>query len=98
MQNETDEQIISPEGYKLKFHNEPTEPVTLEIPRETYRAIERIAADRSLPVKAVIRMHLSHGLRLDLDENYPELARELFDSRFRNRGSEENDDDVDIAA
>lgn len=103
MQNNDNNENATPEGFKLRFYKEETEEVSIKIPRETYRVIQKIAKDRSLPVKAVIRMYISHGMRLDMAENYPELAKELFEKRFRNRKKHQEEikgeaEDIDLAA
>jgi hypothetical protein len=101
MQNAANKDYLTPEGFKLRFYQEETEEVSLKVPAETMKVLQTVADSREIPVEALIRMFIGQGLRDDLTENFPGLAKELFERRFRNRkkGSKSEDvTEVDLAA
>lgn len=97
MQEENDNDYITPEGYKLRFYDEETAEVSLKIPSETMKVMEKVAKSRSLSVESLLRMFIGRGLRIELAEKFPELQRELFERRFRNR-KQNQDTEIDVAA
>ena len=85
IQKNDNSEYVTPEGYKLRPYKEALEEVSLKIPVETMKVLKKVAESRDLPVGALLRMFVSQGLRVELQEKFPELQRELFEKRFRNR-------------
>ena len=84
-QQNNNSEYITPEGFKLRQYKEDREEISLTIPVETMKVLRKVAESRDLPVGALLRMFISQGLRIELEEKFPELQRELFEKRFRNR-------------
>ncbi len=93
-------EIVTEEGFVLKFHDRPSTEITIKLPDDTLEILEKVAVQRNMSVQALVRMYFSHGLRVDLAESFPELAKELFEKRFRNRKKNVATDDgeIDLAA
>lgn len=92
-----EDEIVTEEGFVLRPCPRPTTEFVINIPNDVIETLEKIATARDMSVKALIRQYFGHGLRSDLAENFPELQRELFERRFRNRKNDK-DGEVDIAA
>ncbi len=95
---------VTPEGFKLRPYKEDLEEISLKIPVETMKVLRKVADSRDLPVGALLRMFIGQGLRIELAEKFPELQKELFERRFRNRKNgkvreeTEAENEVDLAA
>lgn len=62
----------------------PTQPnraksqmLSLRVPDETMRAIEKLAAERGLPISAMVRGWILQGLASDSDASVPDTVRRL---------------------
>lgn len=66
MQEEENNTLITPEGYILKFREQETVNIDLEIPKRVLSSLEKIAAKRDMPVEAVLKFYIGQGLRNDL--------------------------------
>lgn len=94
-------EIITEEGFVLKFYDRPSTKVTIGIPNDVIETLEKVAAQRNISIPTLVRLYFGQGMRVDLSENFPELSRELFERRFRNRkkgATTEEKFEVDIAA
>lgn len=78
-------EIVTEEGFVLKFYDRPSSDITINLPDDVIETLEKVAAERNLPIPAILKLYVGQSMRVDLAENFPELARELFERRFRNR-------------
>lgn len=89
-------EIVTEEGFALKFYPRETETISLEISTDTLDALEKKAKERDLPLKALLKFYIGQGLRQDLSK---EEAKELALKRLKSRkGSEATTSEADLAA
>ncbi len=62
---EENEPIVTPEGYTLKFREQETIELNLDIPIKAMKSLQRMAERRNLPLEAVVKFYIGQGLRLD---------------------------------
>ncbi len=93
--NKDKKEIITEEGFALKFYPRETKTVTLEISAETLEALEKKAKERDMPLKALLKFYVGQGLRQDLSQ---EEAKELALKRLKSRKGSEATSEVDLAA
>ncbi len=87
-------EIVTEEGFTLKFYPRETKTVELEISVETLEALESKAKERDLPLKALLKFYVGQGLRQDLSQ---EEAKELALKRFKSRKGAQEEKEVDLA-
>lgn len=63
---EENKTIVTPEGYTLRYREEETVELKLEIPKRVLSSLESVAEKRNLPLEAVIKFYIGQGLRLDV--------------------------------
>lgn len=63
---EENKTIVTPEGYTLRYREQETVELKLEIPKRVLSSLENIAEKRNLPLEAVIKFYIGQGLRLDV--------------------------------
>jgi hypothetical protein len=63
---EENNNLITPEGYTLKFREQETVDINLQIPKRVLSSLEKVAAKRDMPLEAVLKFHIGQGLRQDL--------------------------------
>jgi len=63
---EENKTLVTPEGYTLKYREQETVELKLDIPKKVLNSLERIAAKRNLPLEAVVKFYIGQGLRLDV--------------------------------
>ncbi len=80
--NKDEKEIITEEGFVLKFYPRETETVTLEISTDTLEVLEKKAKEKELPLKALLKFYIGQGLRQDLSQ---EEAKELALKRLKSR-------------
>ncbi len=88
-------EIIAEEGFTLKFYPREMKTVTLEISVETLQALEKVARQKELPLKALLKFYVGQGLRQDLS---PAEAKELALKKLKTRKGAEEKLEVDLAA
>ena len=88
-------EIITEEGFVLKFYTRETKEITLEISVDTLEALEKKAKEKDLPLEALLKFYIGQGLRQDLSE---EEARELALKRMKSRKGAEEKKEADLAA
>ncbi len=64
--SEENKNIVTPEGYTLRYREQETVELKLEIPVKAMKSLERVAEKRNLPLEAVIKFYIGQGLRLDV--------------------------------
>lgn len=88
-------EIVTEEGFTLKFYPRETKTVELEISVDTLEALENKAKERNLPLEALLKFYVGQGLRQDLSQ---EEAKELALKRLKSRKGAEEKQEVDLAA
>lgn len=63
---EENKTIVTPEGYTLRYREEETVELKLEIPKRVLSSLENIAEKRNLPLEAVVKFYIGQGLRLNV--------------------------------
>ena len=88
-------EIVTEEGFALKFYPRETKTVTLEISADTFEVLEKKAKERDLPLKALLKFYVGQGLRQDLSQ---EEATELALKRLKSRKGAREKQEADLAA
>ena len=88
-------EIITEEGFTLKFYPRETEEITLEISADTLETLKRKAKEKDLSLKALFKFYIGQGLRQDLSE---EEAKKLALNRLKSRKGLQTASEVDLAA
>jgi len=73
-------EIVTEEGFALKFYPRETKTIRLEISVNTLDALEKKAQERDMPLKALLKFYIGQGLRQDLSQ---EEAKELALKRLK---------------
>ena len=50
----------------LKFHPRETEKVAIKIPKDALNDLERVAANRDMSARALLKFYIGQGLRRDM--------------------------------
>ena len=58
--------IVTEEGFELRFRARPGATVSILIPVDTLSSLEKVAASRDMSVEALIKLYVGQGLRQDL--------------------------------
>ncbi|CAN5124880.1 hypothetical protein BH20ACI1_BH20ACI1_27500 [soil metagenome] len=87
-------EIVTEEGFTLKFYPRETETVTLEISTDTLEVLEKKAKEKDLPLKALLKFYVGQGLRQDLSQ---EEAKELALKRLKSRKGAQEEKEEDLA-
>lgn len=64
------------EELTLHLRPRPTETVSLEIPKDTLEALQRVAASRDMTTQALLRFYIGQGLRQDLAKHFADRLLE----------------------
>ncbi len=88
-------ELITEEGFSLKFYPRETKIVELEISADTLEVLGKKAKEKDLPLKALLKLYIGQGLRQDLSQ---EEAKELALKKFRSRKGADNKQEVNLAA
>lgn len=64
--SEENKTIVTPEGYTLRYREQETTELSLEIPVKALKSLQKIADKRNLPLEAVVKFYIGQGLRQDL--------------------------------
>lgn len=90
-----EKEIITEEGFKLKFYPRETKTVELEISSDTLEALEKKAKEKDLSLKALLKFYVGQGLRQDLSQ---EEAKDFALKRLKSRKDRDENKEVDLAA
>lgn len=60
------DEIITEEGFALKFRERESENITLSIPKDVLASLEKVAKKRDLSVNALLKLYIGRNLRRDL--------------------------------
>ena len=69
--------------------------ISIGIPPETLEVLEKVAKQKDLPLKALLKLYIGQGLRQDLSEDE---AKELALKRLKSRKGAEEKQEIDLAA
>ncbi len=86
-------EIVTEEGFALKFYPRETKTVELEISVDTLEALINKAKERNLPLEALLKFYVGQGLRQDLSQ---EEAKELALKRFKSRKGTEEKQEINV--
>lgn len=78
-----------------KTSENKTREISIGIPTETLEALEMVAKQKNLPLKALLKFYVGQGLRQDLSQ---EESGELLLKRLKSRKAVEEKDKFDLAA
>ena len=60
------DELVTEEGYVLKFRTRESEEITLKIPKNVLASLEKVAGKRDLSVHALLKLYIGQNLRQDL--------------------------------
>jgi uncharacterized DUF497 family protein len=89
------EEVITEEGFALKFYPSETETVSINISVETVEVLKKKAKERDLSLESLLKFYIGQGLRQDMSE---EEARNLALKRMASRKGSKGNADIDLAA
>jgi hypothetical protein len=72
-----DESFELPTDLELRVHPRESETVSIRIPKDTLESLERVAAQREMPLEALLRLYIGKYLRQDLSQLF---ATQVLDS------------------
>ena len=64
------------EGFELRLNPRPTNAVSLNIPVDTFAALEKVAVSRDMTVEALLKLYIGQGLRQDLAKLFADRVLE----------------------
>ena len=88
-------EIVTEEGFVLKFYPRDTEEVTIQLSTDVVELLEKKAKERDMPVNALLKFYIGQGLRQDMT---PAESKELFQKRMKARKDVKENLEVDLAA
>ena len=65
------------EEFTLQLHSRPKETVSLEIPTDTLKSLEKVAASRDMSIEALLKFYIGQGLRQDLAKLFSNRVLEV---------------------
>lgn len=87
--SEENKTIVTPEGYTLRYREQETTELSLEIPVKALKSLQKIAEKRNLPLEAVIKFYIGQGLRQDLanyfSDDILERTEEVLTRRLKSK-------------
>lgn len=60
------DEVMTEEGFVLRFRERESEEVTLNIPKDVLASLEKVANNRGLSVHALLKLYIGQNLRQDL--------------------------------
>lgn len=83
------EEIVTEEGFVLKFRERESEEVTLNIPKDVLASLEKVAKKRDLSVHALLKLYIGRNLRQDLanyfSDDILERTEEVLSRRLQSK-------------
>jgi len=89
------DELITEEGYVLKFRERESEEVTLNIPKDVLVSLEKVAKRKDMSLKALLKLYVGQSLRNDLSQ---EEAAELMLKKLKSRKGSQPSSEIDLAA
>jgi hypothetical protein len=82
-------EIVTEEGFVLKFRERESEEVTLNIPKDVLASLEKVADKRDLSVQALLKLYIGRNLRQDLanffSDNILERTEEVLSRHLQSK-------------
>ncbi len=82
-------EIITEEGFVLKFRERESKEVTLNIPKDVLASLEKVAEKRDLSVHALLKLYIGQNLRQDLanyfSDNILERTEEVLSRHLQSK-------------
>ncbi|MBV6397580.1 MAG: hypothetical protein HFACDABA_03194 [Anaerolineales bacterium] len=66
MKKQTDETLITEEGFELRLRPRAARPVTIHIPADALSTLEKIAAGRDMSVEALLKLYIGQSMRQEI--------------------------------
>ncbi len=83
------DELVTEEGYVLKFRERESEEITLKIPKDVLASLEKVARMRDLSVHALLKLYIGQNLRQDLanyfSNNILERTEEVLARRLQSK-------------
>jgi hypothetical protein len=64
------------EGFELKFRPRAMETVSIEIPKDAFESLKKVAAIRDMSYQALLKFYIGQGLRQDLSKLFADRVLE----------------------
>jgi hypothetical protein len=61
---------------KLKIHPRETESLSIKIPKDTLASLKKVAANRDMPIQALLKLYTGQGLRQDISRFFGDQVLE----------------------
>ena len=87
--------MITPEGYELTFNERESVEINLNIPKDVFEHLEKIAAEKHISVESVLKFFIGQGLRKESDSK---SVKTLALKRLKARKNNKESADIDLAA
>ena len=71
-----EQELCAEEGFVLRLRPRPTADVTLKIPQETLKDLQKTAVNFDMSTDALLKRYIGQGLRQDLARSYAERVME----------------------
>jgi hypothetical protein len=82
-------EIVTEEGFVLKFRERESEEITLNIPKDVLASLEKVAEKRDLSVHALLKLYIGRNLRQDLanyfSDNILERTEEVLSRHLQSK-------------
>ncbi|NJO43669.1 MAG: hypothetical protein HC769_25790 [Cyanobacteria bacterium CRU_2_1] len=65
-----DQDLELPAELELKVRPRETETVSIRIPKDTLESLKQMAAQRDMPLGALLKFYIGKGLRQDLSQQF----------------------------
>lgn len=66
MKKQTNETLVTEEGFELRLRSRAAKPVTIHIPADALASLEKIAASRDMSVEALLKLYIGQSMRQDV--------------------------------
>ncbi|MEW5938807.1 MAG: hypothetical protein AB1750_04040 [Chloroflexota bacterium] len=66
MKKQTNETLVTEEGFELRLRPRASKPVTIHIPADALASLKKIAASRDMSVEALLKFYIGQSMRQDL--------------------------------
>ncbi|MGI8544153.1 MAG: hypothetical protein ACR2MD_11855 [Aridibacter sp.] len=82
-------EIMTEEGFPLKFRERESEEIMLKIPKDVLASLEKVAQKRDMSVQGLLKLYIGQNLRQDLanyfSDNVLEKTEEVLSRHLQNK-------------
>lgn len=93
--HEKNKNLITPEGYNLKFRERESVEIKLDVPKTVLKSLEEIAVKKNLSVESVLKFFIGQGLR---NESGAKPFKKFSSQESKAEKSSQTKTDIDLAA